>query len=47
MQNHFNVQVMIVILAVRASLNPHILLVVIEHLIEFEAGLKLVWLRRH
>lgn len=47
MQNHLYVQVMIVVFTVRATLNPYILLMVIENLIKFEACLKLIRLSWH
>ena len=47
MQNHFNVEVMIVVFAVRAPLDSHVLLVIVEHLIELEASLELIRLGRH
>jgi len=47
MQNHFNVEVMIVVFAVRAPLDSHVLLVIIEHLVELESSLELIRLSRH
>ena len=41
-QDHFNVKTMIIVFAVRASLDSHILLMIIEHLIELEARLELI-----
>jgi hypothetical protein len=42
MQNHFNVETMIVVFTVRASLDSHILLMIVEHLIKLEARLELI-----
>ena len=47
MQYHFNVEVVIVVFAIRAPLNSHVLLVVVEHLIEFKARFELIRLGRH
>ena len=47
MKYHFNVEVMIVVFAIRASLDSHVLLVIVEHLIELEASLELIRLGRH
>jgi hypothetical protein len=46
MQNHFNVEAMIVVFTVRASLDSHILLMIVEHLIELESRLELIRLGR-
>ena len=46
MKYHFNVEVMIVVFAVRASLDSHVLLVIIEHLIKLKASFELIRLGR-
>ena len=42
MKNHLNIEQVVVVLSIRTALNSHNLLIIIEHLVEFEASIKLI-----
>jgi hypothetical protein len=47
MQNHFNVEGLIVVLSIGCTLDPHILQVIVKYLVKFEPSIKLVLLILH